>query len=118
MNFGLLQPVKKVKAGSKTLYIYAPSIVTSHDAMEPGEAIKVLDVFEGTTAAETTVKVMPAYKWEEHAANYWTKPKVDRCTRYTREEADDKCECEMELSEMREVFKANVYYILLTDIRK
>lgn len=120
MNLGLLQQVKRITPGTKTLYIYAPSVVTSHEKMEPGTAIKVLDVFEGATAAETTVKVMPAKEWEEHSRSYggisWSK--ASDCTRYNREEADDKCECELELSEMSEAFKENVYYILLTDVRK
>ncbi len=116
MNLGLLQPVKKVTPGTKTLYIYAPAQVTSHDNIAPGTAIKVLDVFEGDTQAETTVKVMPIEAWEEHTRSGWSSP--SECTRYIREEADDKCECELELSEMKDTFKANVYYILLTDVRK
>ena len=116
MNLGLLQQVKRITPGTKTLYIYAPSVVTSHEKMEPGTAIKVLDVFEGATAAETTVKVMPAEEWEKHSRPSWRS--VADCTRYNREEADDKCECEWELSEMSEAFKENVYYILLTDVRK
>jgi hypothetical protein len=116
MNLGLLQTVKKITPGTKTLYIYAPSVVTSHDKMEPGSAIKVLDVFEGNTASETTVKVMPIEAWEEHTSYSWRV--VSDCTRYTREVDDTPCECELELSEMTESFKENVYYILLTDVRK
>jgi hypothetical protein len=118
MNLSLLQPVKKIKPGSKTMFIYAPSVVTGNEKMEPGSIIRVLDVFEGTSTSETTLKVMSADDYADHSRrSYWNDASTG-CQRYIREEADPKCECEKELSEMSDDFRSKVHYILLSDVRK
>jgi hypothetical protein len=118
MNLTLLQPVKKIKPGSKTMFIYAPSVVTGNEKMEPGTILRVLDVFEGTSTSDTTLKVMTADDFAEHSRRTMWNDDSTACQRYIREEADPKCECEKELSEMSDDFRSKVHYILLADVRK
>jgi hypothetical protein len=112
MNLSLLRRPKKIKPGTKTMYIYAPAIVTSSETLEPGDALHILDVFEGNSTEETTLKVVTVGDWEAH---HWGRG-VSICRKY---EGDDvTCDCEKELSEMSDEFKAVVHYVLLSDVGK
>jgi hypothetical protein len=115
MNLSLLQRPKKIKKGTNTMYIYAPAIVTASDVLEPGVALRILDVFEGNNTKETTLKVVKANDWDAHSWGrgmpYCIKNDAD-----TRE--GELCECEKELSEMSDEFKAFVHYVLLSDVGK
>lgn len=112
MNLSLLKQPKRIKKGTNTLYIYAPSVATTSDKLEPGTALRILDVFEGPSAAETTLKTMAADDWQNHKYGRLGKA----CTKgFSRE---DPCDCEKELSEMGAALKERVHYVLLTDVGK
>jgi hypothetical protein len=115
MNLSLLQRPKKIKPGTKTMYVYHPSVVTTSATLEPGVILKILDVFEGDTTSETTLKVMTAEAWQSHL---WGRG-VAGCTKeYDADNPDCFCDCEKELSEMSDAFKENVHYVLLSDVGK
>ena len=116
MNLSLLQRPKRVKKNTKTLYIYYPTIATTSNTLVPGEVLKVLDVFKGDSTSETTLKVITYKDWEDHR---WGRG-LPFCTRNTRSTAPEAelCDCEKELSEMSDEFKAVVHYVLLSDIGK
>jgi hypothetical protein len=116
MNLSLLQRPKKIKKGTHAMYIYHPAVVTTSDVLEPGDVLRILDVFEGATPSETTLKVLKAQDWEAHV---WGRD-TDLC-RKNREVLGDGiklCDCEKELSEMSDEFKAVVHYVLLSDVGK
>jgi hypothetical protein len=117
MNLSLLQRPKKIKKGTHAMYIYHPAVVTTSAVLEPGDVLKILDVFEGDTPSETTLKVIKAQDWEGH---YWGRD-MDTCRKDKQEkrgEAKQLCDCEKELSEMSDEFKAVVHYVLLSDVGK
>jgi hypothetical protein len=110
MNLSLLQRPKKIKKGASAMYIYHPSVVTTSDTLVPGDVLKILDVFEGDSTTETTLKVVTAQSWDDHK---WGR-RAAGCTKWVD---DNKlCECEKELSEMTDEFKALVHYVLLSDV--
>lgn len=112
MNLSLLQRPKKIKKGTKTMYIYHPLAATASDKLEPGDPLHILDVFEGDTTSETTLKVLRSTDWEDHK---WGRG-MSQCT--SRSSPEESCDCEKELSEMSEDFKARVHYVLLSDVGK
>lgn len=117
MNLSLLQRPKKINKGTNTLYIYHPSVVTSSDVLEPGDVLKILDVFEGNVREETTLKVITHNDWDDHR---WGRG-MPRCIKDdvdTRRHEGEYCECEKELSEMDDAFKSKVHYVLLSDVGK
>ncbi len=115
MNLSLLQRPKKIKPGTKTMYVYHPALVTASATLEPGDVLKILDVFEGANANETTLKVMKTDDWEEHTRG----SNVARCIKnWEKRGKRDKCDCEKELSEMSDEFKEVVHYVLLSDVGK
>ena len=120
INLSLLQRPKKIKAGTKTAFVYAPCELTVNDAIEPGEAINIIDVFEGATPEETTLKVMRHSDWIEHTKGYYQLNNEMQCT--TRNDGYDKknnpCHCHMEPDDMPEPFRSKVHYVLLTDVGK
>jgi len=111
MNLSLLQRPKKIKAGTQTMYVYHPSVVTTSATLEPGDILRILDVFEGNKASETTLKVVTAEDWQNHK---WGRG-VPSCR---KDYEDEMCDCEKELSEMSEAFKEKVHYVLLSDVGK
>jgi hypothetical protein len=119
MNLSLLQHPKRVKKGTKSLYIYTPSVVSLNVNMDAGTPIKILDVFDHEEPEDTILKVMPCKEWERHTAIYNVSDTQPQCTRYTRAlNVDPLCACELELDEMPKYIKDNVYYVLITDIGK
>jgi hypothetical protein len=97
------------------MYVYHPSVVTQGTTLEPGDVLKILDVFEGATTSETTLKVITADNWQAHL---WGRG-VAGCTKeYDKDNPDCSCDCEKELSEMSDAFKEMVHYILLSDVGK
>jgi hypothetical protein len=117
MNLSLLQRPKKIKKGTKTMYVYHPHAVTASDKLEPGEPLHILDVFEGATRSETTLKVMKGNEWEAHK---WGRgvPQCRVLDLVGDRETKELCDCEKELSEMEPAFKELVHYVLLTDVGK
>ncbi len=120
VNLSLLQRPKKIRAGTKTSFVYAPSEVTASESIDVGECINIVDVFEGDTPEETTLKVMRHNDWQTHTKGYYQEEGEIMCT--TREPGYDRndkpCHCHMEPSEMSESFRSKVHYILLSDIGK
>jgi len=117
LNLSLLQRPKKIKKGTKAMYVYHPSIVTTSDTLEPGDILKILDVFQGANTKETTLKVIKADDWQAHL---WGRG-VPHCIEKdadTRRDEGEYCDCEKELSEMSDGFKALVHYVLLSDVGK
>jgi len=111
MNLSLLQRPKKIKKGTKTMYVYHPLAATASDKLEPGDPLHILDVFEGGTTSTTTLKVMKAKDWNDHV---WGRA-VDQCVKGSTVKL---CDCEKELSEMDAEFKELVHYVLLSDVGK
>ncbi len=120
VNLSLLQRPKKIKAGTKTTFVYAPCELTVNGVIEPGEGINIVDVFEGDTPEETTLKVMRRSDWMNHT--YRAYPDNDEMQCITRNEGYDRndkpCHCHMEPSDMPESFRAKIHYVLLTDVGK
>ena len=121
MNLALIQRPKKVSATSKQLYIYAPSVLCEGFGLKTGSIIKILEVHEGQTPQETTLKVMEHRAWEEHTYK-WKRPD-DLCT-FIREERGaydgerPVCDCEKPLDEMPDNLRAATHFVLLSDIGK
>ncbi|KKM03900.1 hypothetical protein LCGC14_1769800 [marine sediment metagenome] len=67
INLSLLTRPKRVKQGTKTIYVYAPAVVSTTPAINPGTCIKILEVLpnEGEWS-DTLLKVLTHEKWEEH----------------------------------------------------
>ena len=120
VNLSLLQRPKKIKAGTKTAFVYAPSEVTVNENINIGDAINIVDVFEGDTPAETTLKVMRTGDWETHVKGHYQENDEMQCI--TRQDGydrnDNPCHCHMEPADMPEAFRAKVHYVLLSDIGK
>ncbi len=113
MNLSLLQRPKKINKGTSTMYIYHPSVVTTSAVLEPGDVLHILDVFEGNSTSETTLKVVKAQDWENHK---WGRTMTGCVIGYIKEGKTVLCDCEKELSEMSDEFKAVVHYVLLSDV--
>jgi hypothetical protein len=111
VNLSLLSRPTTVRAGTKTVYTYAPAVVTTNEEMAVGTALRILGVFQGDTSSETTLRVIDADNMDHHT-------RFD-CTKHHRSRDDEElCDCEKELSEMSDAFKSNVHYVLLADIGK
>lgn len=120
MNLSLLQQPKKIKAGTKTTFVYVPCELTVNGVIKPGEGINIIDVFEGDTPEETTLKVMKHCDWIDHTKGHCQDNGEMRCTTrndgYDRNEAP--CHCHMEPDAMPTSFKEKIHYVLLTDVGK
>jgi hypothetical protein len=127
MNLALLQRPKKVNPASKQLYVYAPSVLCEGFSLKAEAIIKILEVHEGPTPQETTLKVMEHDTWVKHCHN-WYGRSYELCTfiKEQRGDYDTKdgkvdrpvCECEKPLSEMPENLRTATHYVLLSDIGK
>ncbi len=119
MNLSLLQRPKRVMPGTKTMYVYAPAVVSASVDIEPGTVIKILEVFRKDKWCDTVLKVMSVRHWDEHNAYWKASEEEPKCTRYEKAQHDDPlCACELELELMPDYIKANVHYVLIADIGK
>ncbi len=120
VNLSLLQRPKRIKAGTKTTFVYAPCELTVNGVINPGEGINILDVFDGDTPEETTLKVMTHSDWIQHIRGRYLDKDEMRCT--TRDDGYDRndkpCHCHMEPNDMPESFRRKVHYVILTDVGK
>ena len=124
MNLSLIQRPKRVDPHSETLYIYAPSVLMEGGTLKPETIIKVLEVHEGDTREETTLKVMEYHVWREHWVNWYGTPE-DQCKLalqrqgiYDSHDERPKCVCEGPIDDMPEKMKRATHFVLLTDIGK
>ena len=124
MNLSLIQRPKRVDPHSETLYIYAPSVLMEGGTLKPETIIKVLEVHEGDTREETTIKVMAHDAWLEHYRNYYgtnedqCKLALQRQGVYDSSDERPKCICEGPIADMPEKMKNATHFVLLTDIGK
>lgn len=118
MNLSLLQRPKRVMPGTRTMYVYAPAVVSASVNIEPGTVIKILEVFRKDKWCDTVLKVMEVRHWDEHNAYWKASEDEPKCTRYERTDVDPVCACELELELMPDYIKTNVHYVLLADIGK
>ncbi len=127
MNLSLLQRPKKVRAGTKALYIYAPSVLDNDRALKPETVIKILEVNEGPTTQETVLKVMEHEVWARHRRRRWGREDEDELCTFSKEEEGayidpptkrPMCGCEKPLAEMPEDLQKATHYVLLSDIGK
>jgi hypothetical protein len=125
MNLALIQRPKKVTATSKQLYIYAPSVLCEGFSLKPESIIKVIDVHEGSTPQETTLKVVEHDVWLQHT-RHWYGRTEGLCT-FTKEKRGDyeaegvvrpECDCEKPVEEMPDNLRAGTHFVLLSDIGK
>jgi len=107
MDLSLLRRPKRIKSNTQTLYIYAPSIVSSGLGLEPGTVVRVLDVYEGSNYEETTLRVMTEDTYSVHKYNVG-------CTRYKY--PSNECDCKLPTEQMPDRLKSNVFHILLSDL--
>lgn len=121
MNLNLLQRPKRVRAGTNTLYIYAPSVLSEGLKLKPETIIKILEVHEGPTPEKTTLKVMEHRVWQTHTHN-WYAGSDDFCTKVRMKRGDYEenerpvCGCEKPLTEMPEELRKATHFVLLSDI--
>lgn len=124
MNLSLIQRPKRVSASSDTLYIYAPSVLMEGNKLKPTTVIKVLEVHEGDTPEETTLKVMDHEVWQRHTRHWYNKAESEQCkiALARRGEYDGgerpKCVCEGPLEDMPEELRNGTHFVLLSDIGK
>ncbi len=125
MNLALIQRPKKVSASSKHLYIYAPSVLMEGFSLKAESIIKILEVHEGPTPEETTLKVIEHKVWQIHTRRRpgW-KDEDSLCT-FVRDKRGDYetgkrpvCNCEKPLAEMPDNLREATHYVLLSDIGK
>ena len=119
INLSLLTRPRRVKQGTKTIYVYAPPVVSANPVIPPGTCIKILEVLpnEGEWS-DTLLKVLTYEKWEEHDAYWKASQDEPTCSRYRRDEVDPMCACELPFEDMPEYIKQHVHYVLITDIGK
>ena len=123
MNLTLIQRPKKIRADTKTLYIYAPSVLSEGFKLKAETAIKILEVHEGPTPQETTLKVMEADAWVSHTNTRYRGPEHG-CTKVKEKRGDydgeerPVCGCEKPLADMPEELRKATHYVLLSDIGK
>ncbi len=123
MNLSLIQRPKRVRADTKTLYIYAPSVLSEDGKLKAETIIKILEVNEGPTPEETVLKVIEHRTWKTHTSN-WYSGSDNLCTKIRMEggEYDEaerpKCGCEKPLAEMPDNLREATHYVLLSDIGK
>lgn len=125
MNLSLIQRPKRVSASSDTLYIYAPSVLMEGGKLKPKTIIKVLEVHDGDTPQETTIKVMDHAVWQEHWRNWYGRGgdqcKIALARQGEYDGATDgrpKCVCEGSIDDMPEKLRDGTHFILLSDIGK
>ena len=124
MNLSLIQRPKRVSASSDTLYIYAPSVLMDGGKLKAETIIKVLEVHDGDTPQETSIKVMEHEVWQAHWRNRYGVGNDDRCTKaQARDGVYDgaerpKCVCEGPIEDMPELMGNATHYVLLSDIGK
>ena len=122
MNLTLIQRPTKVRADTKTLYIYAPSVLSEGFKLKAETAIKILEVHEGPTPQETTLKVMEADAWETHTTLWYRRATFCTQVKEKRGEYDGEerpvCGCEKPLADMPEELRKATHYVLLSDIGK
>jgi len=109
MDLSLLRRPKRIKSNTQTLYIYAPSIVSSGIGLEPGTVVRVLDVYEGKCYDETTLRVIDEDTYQTHS---WRK----NCKRYVSD--NEECECKLPTEQMESSMRDKVFHILLSDLGK
>ena len=123
MNLSLIQRPKRVSASSDTLYIYAPSVLMEDGKLKAKTIIKVLEVHDGDTPEETTLKVMENDVWKEHCGYKWVITD-DKCKIAMAKQGEydgverPKCVCEGPIEDMPEVMKNATHFVLLSDIGK
>jgi hypothetical protein len=128
MNLALIQRPKRVRADTKTLYIYAPSVLSEDGKLKAESVIKILEVNDGPTPEETVLKVIEYDVWLSHTRNWYgnsdalcTKTKEER-GEYDEgrenEGARPECGCEKPLAEMPDVLRNATHFVLLSDIGK
>ena len=129
MNLALIQRPKKVKARGNKLYIYAPSVLMEGFSLKAESIIHILEVHEGDSPEETTLKVIEHEAWQTHIRIWdWRKECDGLCTivlegrgKYSvvgKESERPKCGCEKELAEMPEELRKATHFVLLSDIGK
>ena len=124
VNLSLIQRPKRVSASSDTLYIYAPSVLMDGGKLKAETIIKVLEVHDGDTPQETSIKVMEHEVWQAHWRNRYGVGNDDRCTKaQARDGVYDgaerpKCVCEGPIEDMPELMGNATHYVLLSDIGK
>ena len=123
MNLALIQRPKKVSATSDQLYIYAPSVLMEGFSLKAESIIKIIEVHEGDSPEETTLKVIEHEAWQTHT-RMWCGRKEGLCT-LVREARGDyeegqrpKCGCEKELTDMPDELRKATHFVLLSDIGK
>jgi hypothetical protein len=128
MNLALIQRPKRVRADTKALYIYAPSVLSEDGKLKAESVIKILEVNEGPTPEETVLKVIEHEVWFNHCRNWYGKS--DQLCTKTREARGDylegqkqagprpECGCEKPLAEMPEHLRNATHFVLLSDIGK
>ena len=123
VNLSLIQRPKRVSAASDTLYIYAPSVLMEGGKLKAKTIIKVLEVHEGDTPQETSIKVMEHDVWRKHQRN-WYGTGGDQCKLALARQGEydtkerPKCVCEGPIADMPEEMRDATHYILLSDIGK
>ena len=126
VNLSLIQRPKRVSAASDTLYIYAPSVLMEGNKLKSKTIIKVLEVHEGDTAAETMLKVMVNDTWQEHSRKYYGKGDTEVHCKLTLAKAGEydtlserpKCVCEGPIEDMPDDMANATHFVLLSDIGK
>lgn len=112
MNLTLLQRPRRIKPGTKTLYIYAPSIVTSGLGLEPGSVVRILDVYNADNYDECSLRVVEESAWRDHRY-------TEQCFRYEKYNlAKEQCACMLKTEEMPPYLRNSTYHVLLSDIGK
>ncbi len=126
MNLSLIQRPKRVSASSDTLYIYAPSVLMEGNALKAKTIIKVLEVHDGDTPEQTTLKVMENNTWQEHSRHWYGRVDNDTLCKltlakhgeYDDQEERPKCVCEGPIKDMPGDMAKATHFVLLSDIGK
>ena len=119
INLSLLTRPRRVKQGTKTIYVYAPPVVSANPVIKPGTCLKILEVLPNDGEwSDTLLKVIKHEEWERHNSYYKASQDEPMCSRYKRDEVYPMCACELPFEEMPEYIKKHVHYVLITDIGK
>ena len=121
INLSLLTRPRRVKQGTKTIYVYSPPVISANPVIKPGTCLKILEVMPNDGEwSDTLLKVITHEMWEEHTS-YWKAAEDEpMCSRYSRKKhgIEEMCACELPFEEMPEYIKKHVHYVLITDIGK